>query len=212
MGMKLILFGAPGAGKGTQGEMISKTFEIPTISTGNILRSAIASNTEIGKLAKTYIDAGNLVSDEIIIEIVTARLKEPDCKNGFILDGTPRTIVQAEALENAGIEFDCVLSIEISDEEITGRMDGRRVCKDCGGSYHLVARTPKVAGVCDNCSGMLIQREDDKPEMVHNRLNVYHNVTEPLKEFYKTRGMLRSVENIPNITQMSAAVLEALKA
>ena len=212
MSMKLILLGAPGAGKGTQGEFISKTLGIPTISTGTILRNAIAGETEIGKQAKSYMDSGKLAPDDIIIKIVTDRLAESDCKDGFILDGVPRTIVQAEALERAGVMFDCVLSIEISDEEITGRMAGRRVCEDCGGSYHMVARTPKVDGICDSCGGVLVQRKDDIPEMVLSRLKVYHDETEPLKDFYKAKGMLKCVQNIPNITQMSTAMLEALKA
>lgn len=210
--MKLILLGAPGAGKGTQGEVISAELGIPTISTGNILRAAIKNQTEVGKQAKSFIDEGKLVPDEVIIKIVADRLEEPDCKNGFILDGVPRTMPQAEALEAAGVQFDCVLSIEISDQEIEERMGGRRVCADCGASYHIVARRPKLEGICDSCDGHLAQRKDDAPETVRARLAVYHAETEPLKDFYRERGILKCVDNIPNIAEMSSAVMAALKA
>ncbi len=210
--MKLILLGAPGAGKGTQGEVISAELNIPTISTGNILRAAIKNQTEVGRQAKSFIDEGKLVPDEVIIKIVAERLKEADCVNGYILDGVPRTMAQAEALEEAGIQFDCVLSIEISDEEIENRMGGRRVCNECGASYHVVARRPKLEGICDSCGGMLAQRKDDAPETVRARLSVYHAETEPLKDFYRERGILKCVDNIPNIAEMSAAVMGALKA
>ena len=181
--MKLILLGAPGAGKGTQAERLSKELNIPTISTGNILRAAIKNGTPTGLKAKSFMDAGQLVPDEVIIGIITERLAEKDCANGYILDGVPRTIAQAEAIESAGIHFDAVVSIEISDETIMERMSGRRVCENCGASYHLVAVPPKQPGVCDSCGGKLVQRKDDAPETVKSRLAVYHKETEPLKDF-----------------------------
>lgn len=212
MGIKLILLGAPGAGKGTQAEIISAVKNLPTISTGNILRTAIKEGTSVGLKAKSFMDAGKLVSDEIIIGIVAERLAQEDCQNGYILDGVPRTIGQAEALEKAGVIFDHVLSIEISDEEIVSRMNGRRVCEGCGAPYHVVAKPPKQEGVCDTCGGVLVQRADDKPETVKKRLDTYHTETEPLKEFYAARGILRTVENRSDIPSMTAAMLEALEA
>lgn len=212
MGIKLILLGAPGAGKGTQAEVISAHLGIPTISTGTILRSAIKDGTPVGLQAQSYMDAGKLVPDDIIIGIVAQRLSQPDCDGGFILDGVPRTIVQAEALEKAGVIFDRVLSIEIADEVIRDRMEGRRVCHDCGTPYHLTARPPKQAGVCDACGGALIQRDDDKAETVRHRLEVYHAETEPLKDFYQSRGVLKPVANRSDIAAMTAAMLEALEA
>ena len=208
--MKLILLGAPGAGKGTQAERLCKELNIPTISTGNILRAAIKNGTPTGMKAKSFMDAGQLVPDEVIIGIITERLAEADCAGGYILDGVPRTIAQAEALEKAGIIFDAVVSIEISDETIMERMNGRRVCEHCGASYHLVAVPPQVAGVCDKCGGKLIQRHDDEPETVKARLEVYHRETEPLKEFYAQRGLLKSVENQPTVAATSQAILRAL--
>ena len=193
--MKLILLGAPGAGKGTQAEILCKKLDIPTISTGNILRAAIKDGTPTGLKAKSYIDAGALVPDEVIIGIVDERLAQPDCAKGYILDGVPRTIAQAEALEKAGIAFDAVVSIEISEEEILSRMTGRRVCEACGSSYNVVAVPPRREGVCDNCGGRLIQRKDDTPETVRERLKVYHTETEPLVGFYAQRGLLRSVQS-----------------
>ena len=178
--MKLILLGAPGAGKGTQAEILNKELGIPTISTGNILRAAVKNGTPTGLKAKEYMDAGKLVPDEVIIGVITERLQEEDCAKGYILDGVPRTIAQAEALEKAGIAFDAVVSIEISDEEIMERMGGRRVCEACGSSYHVVAVPPKQEGICDACGGKLVQRKDDAPETVKARLQVYHNETEPL--------------------------------
>lgn len=212
MGIKLILLGAPGAGKGTQAEALSAKLGIPTISTGNILRAAVKEGTPVGLKAKSYMDAGQLVPDEVIIGVVAERLEKADCQNGYILDGVPRTIGQAEALEDAGVIFDKVISIEISDEEIETRMAGRRVCTVCGTPFHLEARPPKVTDVCDNCGGALIQRDDDKPETVHQRLVTYHTETEPLKDFYATRGILKAVENRSVIAEMTAAVLEALQA
>ena len=208
--MKLILLGAPGAGKGTQADILCKELEIPTISTGNILRAAIKSGTPTGKLAESYMKDGKLVPDEVIIGIINERVAAEDCANGYILDGVPRTIAQAEALENSGIVFDDVISIEISDEVIMDRMNGRRVCEHCGASYHLVAVPPKTAGVCDKCGGNLIQRHDDKPETVKARLEIYHKETEPLKDFYAKRGLLRSVENQPTVAETSQAILRAL--
>ena len=208
--MKLILLGAPGAGKGTQAEVLCKELNIPTISTGNILRAAIKDGTPTGLKAKSYMDAGQLVPDEVIIGIITERLAQEDCRNGFILDGVPRTIAQAEALEKAGIQFDDVISIEISDETIVERMAGRRVCEHCGATYHLVAVPPKTPGVCDKCGGKLIQRHDDEPETVLARLEVYHRETEPLKGFYAERGLLKSVENQPTLAETSQAILRAL--
>ena len=208
--MKLILLGAPGAGKGTQAEILCKELNIPTISTGNILRAAIKNGTPTGLKAKSFMDAGQLVPDEVIIGVITERLAEPDCRNGYILDGVPRTIAQAEALEQAGIVFDAVVSIEISDETITERMSGRRVCEGCGASYHVVAVPPKQEGVCDKCGAKLIRRKDDEPETVKARLSVYHKETEPLKDFYAQRGLLKSVENQPTVAETSQVILRAL--
>lgn len=208
--MKLILLGAPGAGKGTQAERLCKELNIPTISTGNILRAAIKNGTPTGLKAKSYMDAGKLVPDEVIIGIITERLAEDDCKGGFILDGVPRTIAQAEALEKAGIRFDAVVSIEIADKEIMERMSGRRVCENCGASYHLVAVPPKTPGVCDSCGGKLVQRKDDAPETVKARLEVYHRETEPLKDFYAQRGLLKPVQNQPEVAGTTQAILHAL--
>ena len=208
--MKLILLGAPGAGKGTQAERLSKELNIPTISTGNILRAAIKNGTPTGLKAKSFMDAGQLVPDEVIIGIITERLAEDDCANGYILDGVPRTIAQAEAIESAGIHFDAVVSIEISDETIMERMSGRRVCENCGASYHLVAVPPQRPGVCDSCGGKLVQRKDDAPETVKSRLAVYHKETEPLKDFYQQRGLLKPVENQPTVDGTLQAILRAL--
>lgn len=210
MGMKLIFLGAPGAGKGTQAEILSAKLSIPTISTGNILRAAIKDGTQIGMEAKSYMDAGKLVPDSVIIGIVSQRLEQADCANGFILDGVPRTIGQAEALDKAGVCFDHVVSIEISDEEIEARMEGRRVCVKCGASYHMTVRPPKQEGICDSCGGTVIQRDDDKPETVKGRLKVYHEATEPLKDYYKSKGVLNVVHNQPTIEATTAVILEAL--
>ena len=210
MGMKLILLGAPGAGKGTQAEILSAKLGIPTISTGNILRGAIKEGTPIGLEAKSYMDAGKLVPDSVIIGIVAQRLERPDCAGGFILDGVPRTIGQAEALDKAGVTFDKVLSIEISDTEIEERMSGRRVCQSCGAPYHVKAKPPKQEGVCDACGGQLAQREDDKAETVRRRLEVYHAETEPLKGFYEGKGILVPVANQDTIEGTSKGIMEAL--
>lgn len=210
MGMKLILLGAPGAGKGTQAEILSAKLGIPTISTGNILRAAIKDQTPIGMEAKSYMDAGKLVPDSVIIGIVAQRLEQPDCQAGFILDGVPRTIPQAEALEKVGITFDAVVSLEISDEEIVERMGGRRVCASCGAPFHVKNLPPKVEGVCDACGGKLEARADDKPEVVRDRLKVYHKETAPLKDFYAARNLLKTVENQPTVAETTTAILKAL--
>ena len=209
--MNLILLGAPGAGKGTQAAILAKELNIPTISTGNILRAAVASGSELGKQAKACMESGALVSDEIIIGIIRDRLAEPDCANGYILDGVPRTIPQAEALEENGIKFDHVVSMEIADETIMERMSGRRVCPKCGASYHITAVPPKKEGVCDECGSELITRKDDAPETVKSRLAVYHKETEPLKEFYRSRGVLVPVEDQGSVEATSAAILKLLK-
>ena len=208
--MKLILLGAPGAGKGTQAEILCKKLGIPSISTGNILRAAIKDGTPTGLKAKSYIDAGKLVPDEVIIGIVNERLSQDDCAKGYILDGVPRTIAQAEALEKAGIQFDAVVSIEISEDEILRRMSGRRVCEACGSSYNVEALPPRVEGICDNCGGKLIQRKDDTPETVKARLEVYHKETEPLVEFYRQRGLLRKVGVAADKETTNAMIMAAL--
>ena len=208
--MKLILLGPPGAGKGTQAEILNKKLGIPTISTGSILRAAVKNGTPVGLKAKEYMDAGKLVPDEVIIGVISERLAEADCQNGFILDGVPRTIPQAEALEKAGISFDAVVSIEISDEEIVERMAGRRVCTACGAPYHVKNMPPKVEGVCDACGGKLEARADDKPEVVRDRLQVYHKETAPLKDFYAARNLLKTVDNQPTVAETTTAILNAL--
>ena len=208
--MKLILLGAPGAGKGTQAEIFSKKLNIPTISTGNILRAAMKNGTPVGLKAKEYVESGKLVPDEVVIGIVQERLAEPDCANGYILDGMPRTIPQAEALEKCGIDIDCALSIEVSDETIVERMSGRRTCADCSATFHVVSNPPKVEGKCDFCGGELTIRTDDKPETVKARLATYHAETEPLKEFYAQRGKLKSVDNQPTIEATTAEIVKAL--
>ena len=208
--MKLILLGAPGAGKGTQAEILCKKLGIPSISTGNILRAAIKDGTPTGLKAKSYIDAGKLVPDEVIIGIVDERLSQDDCVGGYILDGVPRTIAQAEALEKAGIKFDAVVSIEISEDEILRRMSGRRVCEACGSSYNVEAIPPRVEGICDNCGGKLIQRKDDTPETVRERLKVYHTETEPLVDFYAERGLLKRVAVSGSKEVTAQAILAAL--
>ena len=208
--MRLIMFGAPGAGKGTQAAILSERLGIPTISTGNILRAAVKNGTPVGLEAKRYMDAGQLVPDQVIIDIIVERLGEADCRNGFILDGVPRTIPQAEALEKAGVRFDCVLDIEVPDSEIMNRMTGRRACTACGATYHVVAAPPKREGVCDSCGAPLVQRDDDKPETVQSRLDVYHSQTEPLKEFYAQRGVLKSVAFQSGIEATTKAIVDAL--
>ena len=208
--MKLILLGPPGAGKGTQADILSKRLAIPTISTGNILRAAVKNGTPVGLKAKEYMDAGKLVPDEVIIGVISERLAEPDWQKGYILDGVPRTIPQAEALEKAGIVFDAVVSIEITDQEIVDRMAGRRVCTACGTPFHVKNMPPKTEGVCDNCGGKLEARADDKPEVVRDRLAVYHKETAPLKDYYGERKLLKMVDNQPTVAATTTAILEAL--
>ena len=209
--MKLILLGAPGAGKGTQAEVISEKYNIPTISTGNIIRAALKNGTEMGLKAKSYIDAGNLVPDDVVIGIIKERLSESDCANGYILDGFPRTIPQAEALDNLGFDIDLALSIEVADSEIVKRMSGRRVCEKCGASYHTEYKKPAIDGKCNFCDGNLVIRKDDEPETVLNRLNVYHEQTEPLKNYYKACGKLRMVEGQEEVKDTTRLVLAALE-
>ena len=210
--MNLILLGAPGAGKGTQAELLLRKLSIPAISTGNMLREAMANGTELGKKITHYMDGGNLVPDDLIMGIVAERVAKPDCANGFILDGVPRTLAQAEALEAAGVKIDHVVSIEVSDELIEGRMTGRRVCKDCGASYHVVANPAKVEGICDLCGGQLITRKDDAPETVRKRLQVYHSTTEVLKDFYGKLGRLRLVNGSQSIEGANEDILKAIGA
>ena len=209
--MKLIFLGAPGAGKGTQAEIIAGKLNIPTISTGNIIREALANGTEMGLKAKSFIEAGKLVPDDVVIGIIKERLANEDCNNGFILDGFPRTIPQAEALDTMGIIIDKVVDIDVPDENIVNRMSGRRVCKACGSSYHIENKKPKVEGVCDACGGELQIRKDDAPETVLDRLNVYHEQTEPLKDYYAKCGKLRSVEGTAPITEITEAILKVLE-
>lgn len=209
--MKLILLGAPGAGKGTHAEKLSEHFQIPTISTGNIIREALKSGTEMGKKAKEYMDSGRLVPDEVVVGIIRDRLAKDDCANGFILDGFPRTIPQAEALDAMGVAIDRVIDIEVADETIAQRVSGRRVCQDCGSSYHTEYKKPAVDGVCDLCGGTLIQRKDDQPETVKERLNVYHEQTEPLKAYYSEKGILAIVEGQEEVADTTRLVLAAAK-
>ena len=208
--MKLILLGAPGAGKGTQAEILSKKLNIPTISTGNILRAAIKNGTPVGLKAKEYVESGALVPDAVIVGIMKERLDKPDCAGGYILDGMPRTIPQAEALEENGIEIDCALSLEVEDAAIVERMGGRRTCPDCGATYHVKNNPPKAEGKCDSCGAALTVRRDDAPETVKARLATYHVETEPLKEFYKKRGKLKTVDDQGSIEGTTAAIEKAL--
>lgn len=209
--MKLILLGAPGAGKGTQAEKIVEKYGIPAVSTGNIIRAALKAGTEMGLKAKSFMDAGQLVPDDVVIGIIKDRLQEKDCENGFILDGFPRTIPQAQALEDMGVDIDKVLDIEVPDGKITARMSGRRVCSKCANSYHLLYKKPKEEGVCDACGGELVQRKDDAPETVQARLKEYHEMTEPLKDFYKKLGKLVIVEGQEEVADTTALVFKALE-
>ena len=210
--MNLILLGAPGAGKGTQAELLMKKLNIPGISTGNMLREAMRNGTAVGEKAKYYMDNGLLVPDEVIMDIVAERVAQPDCKGGFILDGVPRTLAQAEALLERGVQIDHVVSIEIDDSVIEGRMTGRRVCSNCGASYHIVANPSKVEGKCDLCGGDLMTRKDDAPETVRRRLVVYHEQTEVLKDFYAKLGKLRLVEGNQAIESACEDILTAIGA
>ncbi|MBO5453346.1 MAG: adenylate kinase [Clostridia bacterium] len=210
--MKIILLGAPGAGKGTQAEKISKKFGIPTISTGFIIRNAIANETEVGKVAKGYIDKGQLVPDEVVTNILMERISNEDCKDGFILDGYPRTIAQGESLDDNNIKIDYVIDLVVPDEVILGRLTGRRECSKCGRTYHIVDNKPSVEGICDACGGELICRKDDNPETIKNRLEVYHSQTEPLEKFYTDKGLLCKVIGQDSVDGTYAEVLKVLEA
>lgn len=210
--MNLILLGAPGAGKGTQAEVICNALHIPAISTGNILREAIKNQTALGMEAKTYMDGGKLVPDEIVINILKERLQQDDCKNGFILDGFPRTVPQAEALDKMNVRIDRVVDIEVADEKIAARLSGRRVCESCGASYHTLYKPSKVEGVCDACGGKTVQRKDDHPDTVKERLRVYHEQTEPLIDYYTKTGKLVVVEGQEEVADTSALTLKAVEA
>ena len=208
--MNLILIGAPGAGKGTQSAKISEKYQIPAIATGDILRAAIKEETELGKAAKSYIDAGNLVPDSVVIELIKDYLASDVCKNGFILDGFPRSIPQAEALDGMGVRIDAVLNIEVADEKIVERMSGRRVCS-CGASYHVAYNPPKTENVCDKCGAALYVRADDAAETVKNRLATFHTQTEPLKDYYSQKGLLVTVEGQEAVAETTEMVFRALK-
>ena len=210
--MNLILLGAPGAGKGTQAELLVNKLSIPAISTGNMLREAMANGTDLGKQVKEFMDNGLLVPDDVILGIVAERVAQDDCRNGFILDGVPRTLVQAEALEAKGVRIDHVVSIELADEVIEGRMTGRRVCTSCGASYHIEANPPKQEGICDLCGSAVSIRKDDAPETVRKRLKVYHDQTEVLKDFYANAGKLRLVEGNQPIEDANRDILKAIGA
>ena len=209
--MNLILLGAPGAGKGTQAEILCERLNIPTISTGNMIREAMKSGTEMGLKAKEYAENGKLVPDEVVIGIVDERLRQDDCKNGFILDGFPRTIPQAEALDRMGIIIDRVVDINVPDEVITRRVSGRRACLDCGSTYHIETKKPQVEGICDRCGSTLVQRKDDLPETVQERLHVYHAQTEPLRDYYAAAGKLLVVDGQQGIQEIAEQTLTLLK-
>ena len=209
--MNLILLGAPGAGKGTQAEILCERLNIPTISTGNMIREAMKSGTEMGLKAKEYAENGKLVPDEVVIGIVDERLRQDDSKNGFILDGFPRTIPQAEALDRMGIIIDRVVDINVPDEVITRRVSGRRACLDCGSTYHIETKKPQVEGICDRCGSTLVQRKDDLPETVLERLHVYHAQTEPLRDYYAAAGKLLVVDGQQGIQEIAEQTLELLK-
>ena len=208
--MNLILLGAPGAGKGTQAEMLIEQLAIPSISTGNMLREAMANGSELGKQVKTCMESGSLVSDDVILSIVADRVAQPDCKNGFILDGVPRTLSQAVALDAKGVRIDHVVSIEIDDAVIEDRMSGRRVCTKCGASYHITANPPKTPGICDHCGSEVTIRKDDAPETVHHRLEVYHESTEVLKDYYAKQNKLVLVNGNQPIENANRDILRAL--
>ena len=210
--MNLILLGAPGAGKGTQAEVISEALGIPQISTGNILREAVKNGTEFGLKAKTAMESGALVSDEVVIGILKDRIAEDDCKNGFILDGFPRTVPQAEALEQMGVNIDKVIEISVPDETIQKRLSGRRVCEKCGASYNTEFKPTKIEGTCDKCGGATVIRKDDQPETVIERLNVYHEQTAPLKDFYAKLGKLETVIGQEEVADTSKLTLKAVGA
>ena len=212
--MKIIMLGAPGAGKGTQAKKIAEKYAIPHISTGDIFRANIKNGTELGKKAKTYMDQGLLVPDELVVDLVVDRVNQDDCANGYVLDGFPRTIPQAEALDEAlaalGQTVDYAINVEVPDENIVNRMSGRRACVDCGATYHLVYIPTKVENVCDNCGGGLILREDDKPETVQKRLNVYHEQTQPLIDYYTEKNILVEVDGTVDINDVFGAIVKIL--
>ena len=208
--MNLILLGAPGAGKGTQAEMLIQQLGIPSISTGNMLREAMANGSELGKQVKSCMESGSLVSDDVILSIVAERVAQADCNNGFILDGVPRTLAQAEELDAKGVRIDHVVSIEIDDAVIEGRMTGRRVCTKCGATYHIVANPPKEEGICDHCGSEVVIRKDDAPETVRHRLNVYHESTEVLKDYYAKQNKLVLVNGDQPIEDANRDILRAL--
>ena len=208
--MNLILLGAPGAGKGTQAELLCQQLEIPSISTGNMLREAMANGSELGKQVKSYMESGSLVPDDVILSIVAERVQKPDCKNGFILDGVPRTLAQAEALDAKGVTIDHVVSLEVADELIVGRMSGRRVCTKCGASYHIVSNPTKTEGICDLCGGKVDIRKDDEPATVLHRLEVYHQTTEVLKDYYAKQNKLCLVEGNQPIADANRDILRAI--
>ena len=212
--MKIIMLGAPGAGKGTQAKQIAAKYNIPHISTGDIFRANIKNGTELGKKAKTYMDQGALVPDELTCDLVMDRIQQDDCKNGFVLDGFPRTIPQAEALDKAlsaiGDSVDYAINVEVPDENIIQRMSGRRACVGCGATYHIVYNPTKVEGKCDACGADLILRDDDKPETVEKRLNVYHEQTQPLIDYYKNKGILKEVDGTVDMNDVFAAITDIL--
>ena len=214
--MRLILLGPPGAGKGTQAKRLIERYGIPQISTGDILRAAVREGTELGKKAKQYMDAGQLVPDEVVIGIIRERLKEADCAKGFILDGFPRTVPQAEALKSVlaelGQALDHVVSIEVPDEDLVERLTGRRTCRKCGAMYHVKFTPPKQEGVCDKCGGELYQRDDDKEETIRARLKVYHDQTAPLVEFYNEEGLLRRIDGVGSVDEIYGRILGVLEA
>ncbi len=212
--MKIIMLGAPGAGKGTQAKMIAERYQIPHISTGDIFRANIKEGTELGQKAKSFMDQGLLVPDELTCDLVVDRIAKDDCARGYILDGFPRTIPQAEALEKAlekmGTAIDYAIDVDVPDENIVGRMGGRRACVGCGATYHVVFNAPKVDGVCDHCGEKLVLRDDDKPETVQKRLNVYHEQTQPLIDFYQAKGVLRTVDGTVDMNDVFAAITDIL--
>ena len=208
--MNIILLGAPGAGKGTQGEMIAEKLCIPTISTGNMLREAIANGSVLGKQVKKYMDEGSLVPDEIILDLMAERVAQPDCRNGFILDGVPRTLSQAQTIDAKGIQIDHVVSLEVDDGKIADRMSGRRVCTHCGASYHIVNNPPKTEGICDLCNEQVAIRKDDEPETVKRRLEVYHANTEVLKDYYQEQNKLRLICGDQSIEDTYQDILKAI--
>ena len=208
--MNMILLGAPGAGKGTQGELISRKLHIPTISTGNMLREAMANGSDLGKQVKSYMDSGSLVPDDMVLSLIADRVAQPDCKDGFILDGVPRTLPQAEAMDAEGLKIDYVVSLEVDDAEIAHRMSGRRVCTGCGASYHIVSKPPKTEGICDLCGGKVTTRKDDAPETVKHRMEVYHARTEVLKDYYAKQGKLRMVYGNQPIEDTHRDILKAI--